>query len=69
MQRNLGPVNTMVQFVAQFVQGFFELEQVEQGRIEINGEIVSEGSVKIGASSVVIGNITAISAAIATERK
>ena len=31
----------------------------------INGEIVSEGSVKIGASSVVIGNITAISAAIA----
>lgn len=32
---------------------------------KINGEIVSEGSVKIGASSVVIGNITAISAAIA----
>lgn len=32
---------------------------------KINGEIVSEGSVKIGASSVVIGNITAVSAAIA----
>lgn len=32
---------------------------------KINGEIVSEGSVKIGASTVVIGNITATSAAIA----
>lgn len=32
---------------------------------KINGEIVSEGSVKIGASSVVIGNIIATSAAIA----
>lgn len=32
---------------------------------KINGEIVSEGAVKIGASSVVIGNIVATSAAIA----
>lgn len=32
---------------------------------KINGEIVSEGAVKIGASSVIIGNITATSAAIA----
>lgn len=32
---------------------------------KINGEIVSEGAVKIGASSVIIGNITASSAAIA----
>lgn len=32
---------------------------------KINGEVVSEGAVKIGASSVVIGNITATSAAIA----
>ena len=32
---------------------------------KINGEIVSEGSVKIGASTVVIGNISATSAAIA----
>ena len=32
---------------------------------KINGEVVSEGAVKIGASSVVIGNITANSAAIA----
>ena len=32
---------------------------------KINGEIVSEGSVKIGASTVVIGNITATSAVVA----
>lgn len=32
---------------------------------KINGEVVSEGAVKIGASSVIIGNITATSAAIA----
>lgn len=32
---------------------------------KINGEVVSDGAVKIGASSVVIGNITAASAVIA----
>lgn len=32
---------------------------------KINGEVVSAGAVKIGASSVIIGNITATSAAIA----
>ncbi len=32
---------------------------------KINGEVVSEGAVKIGASSVIIGNITATSAVIA----
>ncbi len=32
---------------------------------KINGEVISEGAVKIGASTVVIGNITATSAAIA----
>lgn len=32
---------------------------------KINGEVISEGAVKIGASSVIIGNITATSAAIA----
>lgn len=32
---------------------------------KINGEVVSEGAVKVGASSVIIGNITATSAAIA----
>lgn len=32
---------------------------------KINGEIISSGAVKIGASSVVIGNISATSAAIA----
>lgn len=32
---------------------------------KINGEIVSEGAVKIGASTVIVGNITATSAAIA----
>lgn len=32
---------------------------------KINGEVVSEGAVKIGASTVIVGNITASSAAIA----
>jgi cytoskeletal protein CcmA (bactofilin family) len=32
---------------------------------KINGEVVSEGTVKIGASSVIIGNITAKSAVVA----
>ncbi|MCD7835471.1 MAG: polymer-forming cytoskeletal protein [Lachnospiraceae bacterium] len=32
---------------------------------KINGEIVSEGAIKVGASTVIIGNITATSAAIA----
>ncbi len=32
---------------------------------KINGEIISEGAVKIGASTVIVGNITATSAAIA----
>lgn len=32
---------------------------------KINGEVVSEGAVKIGASTVIVGNITATSAAIA----
>ena len=32
---------------------------------KINGEVISEGAVKIGASSVIIGNITATSAVIA----
>ncbi len=32
---------------------------------KINGEIVSEGAVKIGASTVIVGNIVATSAAIA----
>ena len=32
---------------------------------KVNGEIYSDGAVKIGASSVIIGNITATSAAIA----
>lgn len=32
---------------------------------KINGEVVSEGAVKIGASTVIVGNITAASAAIA----
>lgn len=32
---------------------------------KINGEVVSDGAVKIGASTVIVGNITAASAAIA----
>lgn len=48
-----------------YINGNSKADEIFAEGAKINGEIVSEGSVKIGASSVVIGNITATSAAIA----
>lgn len=47
------------------VNGNSKAAEIYAESAKINGEIVSEGAVKIGASSVIIGNISAISAAIA----
>ncbi|MCM1191335.1 MAG: polymer-forming cytoskeletal protein [Butyrivibrio sp.] len=47
------------------VNGNSRAAEIYAESAKINGEIVSEGAVKIGASSVIIGNITATSAAIA----
>ncbi len=47
------------------ITGNSKAAEVYAESAKINGEIISEGSVKIGASSVIIGNITATSAAIA----
>ena len=43
-----------------YINGNSKAAEIFAEGAKINGEIVSEGSVKIGASSVVIGNITAI---------
>ena len=48
-----------------YINGNSKAAEIFAEGAKINGEIVSEGSVKIGASTVVIGNITATSAAIA----
>ena len=48
-----------------YITGNSKAAEIFAEGAKINGEIISEGSVKIGASSVVIGNITAASAAIA----
>lgn len=48
-----------------YINGNSKAAEIYAEGAKINGEVVSEGSVKIGASSVVIGNITATSAAIA----
>lgn len=47
------------------VNGNSKASEIYAESAKINGEVVSEGAVKIGASSVVIGNISATSAAIA----
>lgn len=47
------------------VNGNSKAAEIYAESAKINGEVVSEGAVKIGASSVIIGNITATSAAIA----
>lgn len=47
------------------VNGNSKAAEIYAESAKINGEIVSEGAVKIGVSSVIIGNITATSAAIA----
>ena len=48
-----------------YINGNSKAAEIFAEGAKINGEIMSEGSVKIGASAVVIGNITATSAAIA----
>lgn len=47
------------------VNGNSKAAEIYAESAKVNGEIVSEGAVKIGASSVIIGNISATSAAIA----
>ena len=47
------------------VNGNSKAAEIYAESAKINGEIVSEGAVKIGASSVIIGNISATSAAVA----
>lgn len=47
------------------VNGNSKAAEIYAESAKINGEIVSDGAVKIGASTVIIGNITAASAAIA----
>ncbi|MDE7251414.1 MAG: polymer-forming cytoskeletal protein [Acetatifactor sp.] len=47
------------------INGNSKAAEVYAEGAKINGEVISEGAVKIGDSSVIIGNITAKSAAIA----
>lgn len=47
------------------IQGNSKASEIFADNAQITGEVVSEGSVKIGQSSVIIGNITATSAVIA----
>lgn len=51
--------------VTGYVNGNSKAAEIFADNAKINGEISSEGAVKIGASSVVIGNICATSAVIA----
>ena len=47
------------------INGNSKASEIFADNAKINGEVVSEGSVKIGQSSVIIGNISATSAVIA----
>ena len=51
--------------VTGYITGNSKAAEIYAEGAKINGEVVSEGAVKIGSSSVVIGNITASSAVIA----
>ena len=51
--------------VTGYINGNSKAAEIFADNAKINGEIVSEGAVKIGSSSVVIGNICATSAVIA----
>ena len=51
--------------VTGFVNGNSKAAEIFADSAKINGEVVSEGAVKVGSSSVIIGNITATSAVIA----
>lgn len=51
--------------VTGYINGNSKAAEIFADNAKINGEVVSEGAVKIGSSSVVIGNICATSAVIA----
>ncbi len=51
--------------VTGYVNGNSKAAEIYADNAKINGELVSEGAVKIGSSSVVVGNICATSAVIA----
>ncbi|MBO5282712.1 MAG: polymer-forming cytoskeletal protein [Lachnospiraceae bacterium] len=51
--------------VTGYIFGNSKAAEIYADNAKINGEVVSEGAVKIGASSVIIGNISATSAVIA----
>ncbi len=51
--------------VTGYVNGNSKAAEIYADSAKINGELVSEGAVKIGSSSVVVGNICATSAVIA----
>lgn len=51
--------------VTGYIFGNSKAAEIYADNAKINGEVVSEGAVKIGASSVIIGNISAASAVIA----
>lgn len=51
--------------VTGYINGNSKAAEIFADNAKVNGEIVSEGAVKIGSSSVVIGNICATSAVIA----
>ena len=51
--------------VTGYINGNSKAAEIYADNAKVNGEIVSEGAVKIGSSSVVIGNICATSAVIA----
>lgn len=66
----IGTVNGNVEALGKLnitghVNGNSKAAEIYAESAKINGEIISGGAVKIGASSVIIGNITATSAAIA----
>lgn len=51
--------------VTGYINGNSKAAEIYADSAKINGELVSEGAVKIGSSSVVVGNICATSAVIA----
>lgn len=51
--------------VTGYINGNSKAAEIYADNAKINGEVVSEGAVKIGSSSVIIGNISATSAVIA----
>lgn len=66
----IGSVNGNIEILGKLnitgsIQGNSKASEIFADNAKITGEVVSEGSVKIGQSSVIIGNISATSAVIA----